>query len=56
MLKKALSLVAVSVLSTPAFAGFYVNVENNGSFTGKNFTGSGTDLHLGYENGNAFGS
>ena len=56
MLKKALSIAAVSALSTPAFAGFYLNLENNGSYQGKNFTGSGTDAHLGYEGGNAFGS
>jgi len=49
MLKKVLTIAAASALSTPAFAGFYVNVENNGSYTGKDFTGSGTDLHLGYE-------
>jgi len=55
MLKKVLAVAAASAIS-PAFAGFYVNVENNGSYTGKNFTGSGTDAHLGYENGNAFGS
>ena len=56
MLKKVLAVAAASALSTPAFAGFYLSVENNGSYTGKNFIGSGTDLHLGYENGNAFGS
>jgi len=56
MLKKVLTIAAASALSTPAFAGFYLNVENNGSYTGKDYTGSGTDLHLGYENGNAFGS
>ena len=56
MLKKAIAVAAVSALSTPAFAGFYLNVENNGSYTGKDYTGSGTDLHLGYENGNAFGN
>ena len=56
MLKKVLTIAAASALSTPAFAGFYVNGENNGSYTGKDYTGSGTDLHLGYENGNAFGS
>ena len=55
MLKKVLTIAAASAIS-PAFAGFYVNVENNGSYTGKDYTGSGTDLHLGYENGNAFGS
>mgnify|MGYP001173164092 FL=1 len=61
MLKKAIAVAAVSALSTPAFAGnFYVNVENNASYVGEDgkvdFTGSGTDFHLGYENGNAFGS
>ena len=56
MLKKVLTIAAASALTTPAFAGFYLSVENNGSYTGKNFTGSGTDLHLGYEDGNAFGS
>ena len=55
MFKKLLAVAAASAIS-PAFAGFYVNVENNGSYTGKDFNGSGTDLHLGYENGNAFGS
>ena len=55
MFKKLLAVAAASAIS-PAFAGFYLSVENNGSYTGKNFTGSGTDLHLGYENGNAFGS
>ena len=55
MLKKVLAVVAASAIS-PAFAGFYVNVENNGSYTGEDYNGSGTDLHLGYENGNAFGS
>ena len=56
MLKKVLTIAAASAFSGPCFAGFYLSVENNGSYTGKNFTGSGTDLHLGYENGNAFGS
>jgi len=32
MLKKVLTIAAASALSTPAFAGFYVNVENNGSY------------------------
>ncbi len=56
MLKKVLTIVAASALSTPAFAGFYLNVENNGSYTGKDYNGSGTDLHLGYEGGNGTGS
>tara|TARA_Y100001972_G_scaffold88656_1_gene108484 strand:+ start:89 stop:445 length:357 start_codon:yes stop_codon:yes gene_type:complete len=54
MLKKALTIAAVSALSTPVFAGnFYVNVENNGSISGKNWLGSSTDFHVGYEGGNS---
>mgnify|MGYP003122410265 CR=1 FL=1 len=44
MLKKVLTIAAASALSTPAFAGFYVNVENNAAFLGKDYIGSGTDL------------
>ncbi len=55
MLKKVLAVVAASAIS-PAFAGFYVNVENNGSYTGDDFTMSGTDLHLGYEGSNGSAS
>ena len=51
MLKKILAVAAASAIS-PAFAGFYLNVENNGSYTGRDYNGSGTDLHLGYEGGN----
>ena len=56
MLKKVLTIAAASALSTPAFAGFYLNVENNGSYTGRDYNGSGTDLHLGYEGGNGSAS
>ena len=57
MLKKLLAVAAISaVSSTPVFAGFYLNVENNGSYTGKDYNGSGTDLHLGYEGGNGSAS
>ena len=55
MLKKLLAVAAASAIS-PAFAGFYVNVENNGSYTGRDYNGSGTDLHLGYEGGNGTAS
>ena len=55
MLKKLLAVVAASAIS-PCFAGFYVNVENNASYTGDDFTGSGTDLHLGYEGSNDSGA
>ena len=57
MLKKLLAVAAVSaVSSTPVFAGFYLNVENNGSYTGEDYNGSGTDLHLGYEGSNDSGA
>ena len=56
MLKKVLAVAAASAVSTPCFAGFYVNIENNGSYTGKDYNGSGTDLHLGYEGSNGSAS
>ena len=50
MIKSFLSVAAVSTLAVrSAFAGVYVNVENNGSFTGKDFTTATTDFHVGYE-------
>tara|TARA_B100000965_G_scaffold402235_1_gene427736 strand:- start:1194 stop:1565 length:372 start_codon:yes stop_codon:yes gene_type:complete len=50
MIKSFLSVAAASALTVPsAFAGVYVNVENNGSFTGKDFTTATTDFHVGYE-------
>ena len=50
MIKSFLSVAAASVLAVPsAFAGVYVNVENNGAFTGKDFTTATTDFHVGYE-------
>jgi len=50
MIKSVLSVAAASALAVPsAFAGVYVNVENNGSYTGSNYTSATTDLHLGYE-------
>ena len=55
MLKTLLAVAAASAIS-PAFAGFYVNVENNGSYTGEDYNGSGTDLHLGYEGSNGSAS
>ena len=50
-MKYAIALAALLGVGTaPALAGdFYTNVEYNGSNTGSNFTGSTTDLHLGYE-------
>ena len=53
----ALALVASTFAIAPAFAGgVYVNVENNASLTGSDYTGSVTDFHVGYEGGtDAFG-
>ena len=56
MLKKLLAVAAVSAVSTPAFAGFYVNAEVNSGFSGQDYTGSATDLHLGYEGSNGSAS
>jgi len=51
---KTLALALASTFATvPAFAGgVYVNVENNASLTGADYTGSTTDFHVGYEGGN----
>jgi outer membrane autotransporter protein len=40
---------AASLLAAPAMAGPYVNVETNAGYTGDDFEGSVTDLHVGYE-------
>lgn len=47
------ALLATSILfiagSQAALARPYAVVENNGGFTGSNFTGSVTDIHVGWE-------
>ena len=50
---KTLALALATTFATvPAFAGgVYVNVENNASLTGADYTGSTTDFHVGYEGG-----
>ena len=41
---------AASILAAPAaIAGPYVNAETNVGYTGNDFNGSVTDLHIGYE-------
>ena len=50
------ALTASTALATPATAGVYLNVEANSSLTGNNYTGTTTDLHVGYEGGNATAS
>ena len=40
---------ALSMSAGAAVAGPYVNVETNAGWTGSEYTGAGTDVHLGYE-------
>ena len=52
------ALTASTALATPASAGVYANVESNGARVGSEYTGSVTDVHVGYEkaadNGSSF--
>ncbi len=43
------ALTASTALATPATAGVYGNVESNGARVGSEYTGSVTDVHIGYE-------
>ena len=50
MIKSALAAVAaLPVLGSAALAGPYVNIESNAGFTGSDYDGAVTDLHVGYE-------
>ena len=50
MIKSAFAAAAAApFLATAAFAGPYVNVETNAGWTGSDYNGAATDLHLGYE-------
>ena len=50
MIKSAFAAAAALSMSTgAAFAGPYVNVEANSGWTGSDYTGTNTDLHVGYE-------
>ena len=50
MIKSALAALAVlSVSPVAALAGPYVNVETNAGYTGDDYNGAITDLHVGYE-------
>ena len=51
-MKLALAALASTALATPATAGVYLNVEANSSLTGSDYTGTTTDVHVGYEAGN----
>jgi hypothetical protein len=43
------TLLALTFAGSSAFAGPYLNVENNGSWETDDFSGSQTDFHIGYE-------
>jgi hypothetical protein len=50
MIKSVLAAAAAAPLfAGAAMAGPYVNVEANSGFTGSNYNGTNTDLHVGYE-------
>ena len=50
MIKSAFAAVAAApFLATAAFAGPYVNVEANAGWAGSDYSGTTTDLHVGYE-------
>ena len=50
-IKSTIAALAASpfVFAGAAFAGPYVNVEANSGWTGSNYTGTNTDLHVGWE-------
>ena len=48
-MKKIFAVTAASLLSTPAFAGVYLNSEVNNSYTGSDYDSRTVDLHVGYE-------
>ena len=49
-MKKLALVLATTLVSTPAMAGPYVNVETNANYTGSDYNSRATDLHIGYEN------
>ena len=52
MIKSAFAaLAAAPLFAGAARAGPYVNVEANSGFTGSDYAGTVTDLHVGYEGG-----
>ena len=48
-MKKFFAVTAASLLSTPAFAGVYLNSEVNNGYTGSEYDGRTVDLHVVYE-------
>lgn len=50
MIKTAIAAAAaLAVAPAAALAGPYVNVETNAGWTGADYTGATTDIHVGYE-------
>ena len=51
MFKSTIAAAAAAVAFAPAaaLAGPYVNVETNAGWTGDDYTGATTDIHVGYE-------
>ena len=50
MIKSVFAAAAAApFLATAALAGPYVNVETNAGWTGDDYTGATTDIHVGYE-------
>ena len=51
MFKTTIAAAAAAVAFAPAaaLAGPYVNVETNAGWTGDDYTGATTDIHIGYE-------
>ena len=49
-MKKLALVLTTALVSTPAMAGPYVNVESNANYTGSDYESRSTDLHVGYEN------
>ena len=51
-MKKIALALASTLVTAPAFAGPYVNVESNASYTGSDYKNRTTDFHVGWEGGN----
>ena len=51
-MKKIAIALASTLFASPAFAGVYVNVESNASYSDSDYTSRTTDFHVGYEGGN----
>ncbi len=50
-MKSIITLTSILAFAAPAVAGPYVNVEANSGFAGSDYSGTSTDLHVGFEGG-----